>query len=327
MRILVTGGAGYIGSITVRALIERGHDVVVIDTLEKGHRWAVDKRATFFEASVGNREIVTEALKGVDVVMHLAGYIEVGESTKNPERYFDNNVAQAKVLLDCMIECGVDALVFSSTAAVYGQPKHIPLVEDDELVPINPYGESKLRFEKLLDEYALKGMRSIRFRYFNVAGAWPDGSIGEAHHPETHLIPNIIRAFLTENESVHIFGDSYPTKDGTCIRDYIHVCDLAQAHIMGIEALGAGESGGVYNLGNGQGFSNREIVHACAQVIGLSEEEEMHRVVIDAQRPGDPAVLVASSAQAYARFGWQPRYNQIQDIISHAVLWHKKQLV
>ena len=326
MRVLVTGGAGYIGSITTRALIERGYDVCVIDTLEKGHRWAVDARATFFEGSVGDKELVMRALQGVDVVMHLAGYIEVGESTRDPERYFHNNVDNAKVLLDCMMACGAKALVFSSTAAVYGQPKRVPLLEDDELAPINPYGESKLRFERLLDEYAQKGFRSIRFRYFNVAGAWPDGSLGEAHHPETHLIPNIINAFLTSDKAVHIFGDDYPTKDGTCVRDYIHVCDLARAHIAALEALVAGEPGGIYNLGNGQGFSNREIVHACAHVIGLSEREEAECVIIDEKRHGDPAVLIASSQRAYERFGWKPQYNQVNDIISHAVLWHKNQL-
>lgn len=323
MRILVTGGAGYIGSITTRMLLDCGHEVVVIDTLENGNKWAVDKRAVLFEGSVGDREVVSRALADVDAVMHLAGYIEVAESMTNPEKYFHNNVDNGKVLLDCMEESGVNKLVFSSTAAVYGQPKKVPLVEDAELVPINPYGESKLCFERMIDERAEKGLAAIRFRYFNVAGAWPDGSLGEAHDPETHIIPNFLRALL-KGESIFIFGDTYPTPDGTCVRDYIHVCDLAHAHIMALEALGNDEPGGIYNLGNGAGFSNLEIARTCAQAAGLSQQEIGARIVIEGPREGDPAVLIASAEKAHCRFGWTPQYDNISEIVGHALAWHAK---
>lgn len=326
MRVLVTGGAGYIGSITTRALLDRGHDVVVVDTLENGHEWAVDQRATFVQGSVGDASLMREALQNIDVVMHLAGYIEVGESVKNPEKYFKNNVENAHVMLDTMMGCGVNKIVFSSTAAVYGQPKKVPLEEGFELSPINPYGQSKLQFEQLLDEYAAQGLISIRFRYFNVAGAWPDGSLGEAHDPETHLIPNVIRSLRNPNGEVHIFGHEYPTKDGTCVRDYIHVCDLAQAHIAGIEALGNGEQGGVYNLGNGQGFSNLEIVHTCVKLLGITPEDEARRVLLEDNRPGDPAVLIASAHKAHERFGWKPRYDNIEEILTHAIAWHSRDM-
>lgn len=321
MRILVTGGAGYIGSITTRTLLDRGHEVVVLDTLENGNRWAVDERATFFEGSVGDREIVSQALEGAEAVMHLAGYIEVGESMKNPEKYFHNNVDNGRILLDCMEDKGVSKLVFSSTAAVYGQPKVVPLLEDAELKPINPYGESKLRFEQMIDERAQSGLCAIRFRYFNVAGAWPDGSLGEAHHPETHIIPNFLRALLN-GESIRIFGDAYQTVDGTCVRDYIHVCDLAHAHVMALEALGKDEIGGIYNLGNGTGFSNLQIAQTCARRVGLSDEEVSNRIIIEGPREGDPAVLIASSAKARERFGWEPQYADISEIVDHALAWH-----
>ena len=322
MRILVTGGAGYIGSITTRALCDRGHDVRVIDTLEKGHKWAVDSRAKLYEGSIADKPLVEQALDGVDAVMHLAGYIEVGESMKDPQRYFSNNVDNGHVLLEQCHKAGVKNFVFSSTAAVYGQPKIIPVSENDELAPINPYGESKRQFELLLDEYAEQGIRSIRFRYFNVAGAWPDGSLGEAHSPETHLIPNVIRALMS-GDKVHIFGQNYPTKDGTCVRDYIHVCDLAQAHIYALEALGGGEQGGIYNLGNGQGFSNLEIVTACCEALGIDAATRKACVIMDPPREGDPATLVASSTRARERFGWEPRYATIDEIVSHACAWHK----
>ena len=316
MHILVTGGAGYIGSITTRALLDAGHECTVLDTLENGHRWAVDNRATFKEGNVGDRTLVRDALDGVDCVMHLAGYIEVAESVTNPEKYFKNNVDAPRIMLEEMVRLGIGKLVFSSTAAVYGDPSEIPLTESAQTSPINPYGESKLCFERLLDEYT-PAITSIRFRYFNAAGASPDARLGESHDPETHLIPRALHAVIDRQQSFTIFGDGYPTKDGTCVRDYIHVCDLAQAHLLGIEALGRDEPGGVYNLGVGNGFSNLEVLIACKDITGSTLE-----IVFGQPREGDPAVLVASSEAARRRFGWCPAYSDLSTIIDHAYAWH-----
>jgi UDP-glucose 4-epimerase len=318
MRILVTGGAGYIGSITVRTLIDRGHECVVLDTLERGHKGAVDTRAEFVEGSVGDFAAVTGALDGCDAVMHLAGYIEVAESQQNPELYFRVNYREPAAMLAAMQDAGVDALVFSSTAAVYGEPESLPITEDAPTEPVNAYGASKLAFEGRLDESAAQwGLRSIRFRYFNVAGAWPDGSMGEAHDPETHLIPRILRSMREGLERFEVFGGDYPTPDGTCVRDYIHVCDLAEAHAMALEALHEGSEGGVFNLGNGRGFSNREVVSECARVTGSAVE-----IVIGDRRPGDPASLVASAARAEEGLGWIPQRGELSDMISDAWAWH-----
>jgi len=316
MHILVTGGAGYIGSITTRTLLDAGHACTVIDTLENGHRWAVDERATLIEGSVGDRACISHALSAVDCVMHLAGYIEVAESVAHPDRYCANNVAAPQVMLEEMRARGVDKLVFSSSAAVYGQPSEIPLSEDARTEPINPYGSSKLQFENLLDDFA-DAITSIRFRYFNAAGAYPDGSLGECHTPETHLIPNVLTALINKEPSFTLFGDDYPSSDGTCVRDYVHVCDIAQAHLLGIETLGRGEGGGAYNLGNGTGFSNYEIVQSCMAVTDTALS-----IRYGPRRAGDPAVLVASPRLAMKRFGWSPRYSDITTIIKHAYAWH-----
>jgi len=325
MNILVTGGAGYIGAITTRLLCERGHTCVVLDTLENGHLTSVDPRAELVVGSVGDRLLVESLLRErqIDAVMHLAGYIEVAESKEFPEKYYANNVEAPRQMLAAMRAAGTPALVFSSTAAVYGEPKRVPILEDDPKQPINPYGASKLAFEDALDEAAAEwGLRSIRFRYFNVAGAWPDGSLGEAHEPETHIIARILEALLDAEETgavprFSLYGTDYPTPDGTCVRDYIHVADLARAHALVLEALGAGEDGGVYNLANGQGYSNREVMAACERVTGhalqVNEEE---------RRPGDPAVLIAEAARAYQRFGWQPQYPALADMITHAWAWY-----
>jgi len=318
LHILVTGGAGYIGSITTRILLDAGHVCTVIDTLENGHLWAVDTRARFLQGDVGDAACMREALRDIDVVMHLAGYIEVGESYKNPEKYYRNNVDAPHVMLDEMVRAGVDKLVFSSTAAVYGEPSQIPITEQASTVPVNPYGESKLRFEQLLDDYS-NSITSIRFRYFNAAGAMPDATLGEDHHPETHLIPNILNTIISNRSDFSIFGNEYPTPDGTCVRDYIHVCDIAQAHLLAIEALGVGESGGVYNLGNGKGFSNLEILQSCMNVAGQDLD-----IRFAPPRAGDPAVLVASPFAARERFDWQPRYPEIDTIATHAYRWHQK---
>lgn len=317
MRVLVTGGAGYIGSITVRTLLDRGHECVVLDTLERGFREAVDPRAAFVQGSVGDRTLVEDALTGCDAVMHLAGYIEVAESQLNPEAYFRVNNTEPAAMLDAMEDVGVRAIVFSSTAAVYGQPDEVPIREDAPCVPVNAYGASKLAFERRLDDAEEQGLRAIRFRYFNVAGAWDDGSMGEAHDPETHLIPRILKAMASGQERFEIFGDDYPTPDGTCVRDYIHVRDLAAAHAIALERLADGGPGGIYNLGNGRGFSNREIVEACARVTGHEVA-----ITIGERRAGDPAVLVASSEKARSDLGWEPAHTDVEGIVADAWRWH-----
>jgi UDP-glucose 4-epimerase len=318
MRILVTGGAGYIGSVTVRALLDAGHEAVVLDTLEKGWRAAVDSRAVLEVGSVGDRAAVDRVLPGCDAVMHLAGYIEVAESQADPDRYFANNVTAPAVLLDAMAEHGIDALVFSSSAAVYGQPEAFPIAEDAATVPINAYGASKLAFERLLaDRGESAGLRSVSLRYFNAAGAWPDGSMGEAHDPETHLVPCVLRSIVAGRTSFEVFGGDYDTPDGTCVRDYVHVCDLALAHRLALECLGSGGPGGVFNLGNGRGYSNREVVAACADVTGRRVKVE-----IGPRRAGDPARLVASRERAVADLGWTPERDDLRVIVADAWRWH-----
>lgn len=318
MRILVTGGAGYIGSITTRVLLDAGHECVVLDTLERGYAPAVDARAEFVQGSVGDRDVCLRSLEGCDAVMHLAGYIEVAESVQFPEKYDRANALEPLVMLDAMAEQGVDAIVFSSTAAVYGEPESVPILEDAPTRPVNPYGASKLAFEHTLDARRdAEGLRSVRFRYFNVAGAWPDGSMGEAHEPETHIIPRVLQSMRDGQSSFEVFGGDYPTPDGTCVRDYIHVLDLAEAHRLGLEHLGAGGRGGVFNLGNGTGYSNLEVVRTCARVSGQEVD-----VRIGPRRPGDPAVLVASAARASAELGWSARHAALDDIIGEAWRWH-----
>ncbi len=318
MRILVTGGAGYIGSITARHLLDAGHEVTVIDSLVRGREEAVDPRARFVRGEIGDAAALDEALPGCDAVMHLAGFIEVAESQSEPGRYFDANVAQPVRMLDAMVRHGVSDIVFSSTAAVYGEPESVPIPEDAPTRPVNVYGATKLMFEQMLDAYATAhGVRSIRFRYFNVAGAWPDGSLGEAHDPETHIIPRILHSMAGGRREFEVYGDDYPTPDGTCVRDYIHVCDLAEAHRLGLERLHAGGGGGVLNLGNGQGYSNLEVVRACADVTGVDVD-----VSIGPRRPGDPAVLVASAARAGSDLGWKPSRGELAEMIGDAWRWH-----
>jgi UDP-glucose 4-epimerase len=318
VRILVTGGAGYIGSITTRVLLDAGHECVVLDTLERGHAGAVDGRALLIEGSVGDAAALDQALPGCDAVMHLAGYIEVAESVADPAKYHRSNAEEPLVMLEAMMRHGVGAIVFSSTAAVYGEPESVPIRENAPTRPVNPYGESKLEFEHSLEAAAAEGvLRAIRFRYFNVAGAWPDGSMGEAHDPETHIIPRVLAALRDGQERFEVYGGDYPTPDGTCVRDYIHVLDLANAHRIGLEALGRGHAGGVYNLGNGQGYSNLEVVRTCAQRSGREVD-----IAIGPRRPGDPAVLVASAEKAGAVLGWRPERGKLSDIIGDAWAWH-----
>jgi UDP-glucose 4-epimerase len=318
MRVLVTGGAGYIGSVTVRSLLDAGHEVVVLDTLEKGWRAAVDVRAALEVGSVGDRGALERVLPGCDAVMHLAGYIEVAESQADPERYFTNNVIAPGVLLEAMAGHGVGALVFSSTAAVYGQPSVVPITEEAATTPLSAYGASKLAFEQLLQErFRSQGLRSVSLRYFNAAGAWPDGSIGEAHRPESHLIPRVLSSLAAGRATFEVYGDDYDTPDGTCVRDYVHVCDLASAHRSALELLASGAPGGVFNLGGGRGYSNREVVAACAEVTGRDV-----RIEAGPRRAGDPATLVASRERATVQLGWTPERGGLRTIVEDAWRWH-----
>ena len=321
MRILVTGGAGFIGSVTTRLLLDRGHECVVLDTLEKGHREAVDARAELVVGDVGDRKVLADVLPGCDAVMHLAGYIEVAESERQPERYLDNNVIRPTRMLDWMERTGVRRIGFSSTAAVYGEPRVLPIPEDALTIPVNKYGASKLAFEQELRAREATGrLDAVRLRYFNVAGAWPDGSLGEAHEPESHIIPRILGAMADGRRDFEVYGGDYPTHDGTCVRDYIHVLDLARAHALALERLqaGGGGGGGAFNLGNGQGYSNLEVVRACAEVTGVEVEPR-----IGPRRAGDPAVLVASHERARDDLGWTPERGELATMVEDAWRWHR----
>lgn len=320
MRILVIGGAGYIGSHNVHALTERGDEVVVLDSLATGHREAVHPEARFYQGDLRNAadldKVFTE--NNIDAVMHFAAYSLVAESMDKPLKYFDNNVGGMLSLLQAMARHNVDKLVFSSTAAVYGEPKSIPIVEDDPKDPTNPYGESKLIMERMMRWVGeANGIRSVILRYFNVGGALADGSIGEDHRPESHLIPLILQVPLGRRPHISVFGTDYPTKDGSCIRDYLHVMDLADAHLRALDYLAAGGASTVCNLGNGQGFSVLEMIEAARRVTG----HELP-VRLEGRRAGDPARLVASSERARSVLGWQPKAG-IEEIIRTAWTWHK----
>ena len=319
MNVLLTGGAGYIGSHVIRALMAAGHECVVYDSLVSGHAEAVGD-ARLVRADVSDGEALRSALREnrIDAVIHLAAFIEAGESVVHPDKYFHNNTVIGMTLLDAMRDCNVPRMVFSSTAAVYGTPEHVPIEEDDRLEPINPYGASKLCVELMLRAYAKAyALGFVSLRYFNVAGADPAGDIGEAHDPETHLIPLILQAPLGLREGVQIFGEDYDTPDGTCIRDYIHVCDLAAAHVLALDAAEAG-CVKVYNLGNGEGFSVKEVIEACRDVTGHAIPAEPAP-----RRPGDPPRLIASSARAMDELHWRPQYPDLRRIVSHAWAWHR----
>jgi UDP-glucose 4-epimerase len=318
MRVLATGGAGYIGSITVRELLSAGHEVTVLDTLERGHKAAIDPRAHFVKGSVGDEALLDRVLPECDAVLHMAGYIEVAESQANPERYLENNVNAPLVMLDAMRRHRVTNIVFSSTAAVYGEPASVPITEDAPTEPVNAYGMSKLMFEQLLELYErAHAVRAVRLRYFNVAGALEDGSLGEAHDPETHIIPRVLRSIYVGARHFEVYGSDYPTPDGTCVRDYIHVSDLAVTHRLALERLAAGGGSGVFNLGNGNGYSNLEVVRTCGEVTG-----ERVEVNIGPRREGDPAVLVASAALARDELLWVPQRGGLVEIVADAWRWH-----
>lgn len=321
MKVLVAGGAGYIGSQVALDLARAGHEPVVLDNLVKGHREAV-LRGTFVQGDINQFDLVTELMtkEKIEAVIHLAAHSLVGESVHNPAKYFRNNIANGQVLLDAMVASGVKYIVFSSTAAVYGEPKRVPIPEDHPKNPTNPYGLSKLTFEGMLRFYEeAYGLRYISLRYFNAAGADPEAEIGEDHDPETHLIPIVLKTALGVREHIQLYGTDYPTPDGTCIRDYIHVADLSQAHLLALEALAGGKESTIYNLGNGQGYSNKEVIETARRVTGKEIK------VIDApRRPGDPAVLVASSAKIQAELGWKPKYPELDRIIATAWRWHQR---
>jgi UDP-glucose 4-epimerase len=314
MNIFVTGGAGYIGSICVEELLNAGHAVTVFDNLSEGHRAAVDPRASFAEGDLMDLPSLALAMakSKADAVMHFAANALVGESMTNPVKYFRNNVTGGLHLLESMVQTGVKKIVFSSTCATFGTPERVPIDETLPQRPINPYGESKLMFEQMLRWFdEIHGIRHVALRYFNAAGA--SHRFGEDHRVETHLIPNILKVALGQKESVSVFGTDYPTPDGTCIRDYIHILDLAQAHMLALTS----ESSAKYNLGTGGGTSVREVIAACEKVTGRSI-----RVVEEPRRPGDPARLIASSEKIHSELGWTPKFGSIEPIIESAWKWH-----
>ncbi len=318
--ILVTGGAGYIGSHVVKELQRQGYEPVVYDHLQSGHREAV-RGVRLVEGDLADRESLRRTLQShsISAVMHFAADCLVGESVQNPLKYFNNNVKNSLELIEAMNDMGVRRIVFSSSAAVYGEPEAIPIPEDHPCAPTNPYGETKLIFERVLEALGKAGtVDFISLRYFNAAGADPDGELGEDHAPESHLIPIVLMAALT-GKPVSIFGTDYDTPDGTCIRDYIHVTDLAQAHILGLRQLEQGRRSGIYNLGNGNGYSVREVIELAKRVTG--------RIIQTAEavrRPGDPARLVASSEHIKKELGWVPKYPDLETIIETAWSWHKQ---
>lgn len=330
MGIIITGAAGYIGSIVTEELLRDGFSVIAVDNLQQGHREAIASEAMFVKADLADTEKLGEVFKNyqIEAVVHLAAESLVSESITNPQKYFRANIINGMNLLEAMLQYGVQNIIFSSSAAVYGEPQHIPIEEEHPQIPINPYGESKLIFEHILDWYGRAyGIKHISLRYFNAAGS--SNNYGEDHYPETHLIPNVLRAALKGNP-VSIFGTDYPTKDGSCVRDYIHVIDIALAHIRALKKLGtleasgienssSHESGSVYNIGNGAGFSVLEVVDATRQITNID-------IPLDFQsrRPGDPAVLVASSNRATEELGWKPRFPEIEAIIESAWRWMKK---
>jgi UDP-glucose 4-epimerase len=320
MKVLVCGGAGYIGSHMVRYLLARGHEPVVFDNLSTGHRPAVGE-APLVVGDLLDSSALAQVLAGAsfDAVMHFCARSLVGESVEQPYAYYENNVAGTLNLLQAMQAAGVQRLVFSSTAAVFGQPQGLLIDEQHPTQPINPYGASKLMVERMLaDAQRAYGLRSVALRYFNAAGADRSGAIGESHHPETHLLPNVLRAALGQGSGLKVFGDDYATVDGTCVRDYVHVNDLAAAHLQALGYMDAHEGAHVFNLGNGQGFTVLQVIEAARRVTGADIPFERAP-----RRAGDPAVLVASSARAREVLGWQPAYRDIDAIIESAWRWHR----
>ena len=321
MTILVLGGAGYIGSHTVYELIDNGYDVVIADNLETGYMAAVHPKARFYKGDIRNRDFIDSVFdqEKIDGVIHFAANSLVGESMTKPLKYYDNNLCGTKVLLESMVAHDIKYIVFSSTAATYGEPERIPIMEEDRTCPPNCYGETKLSMEKMFKWTSLAhGMKFVSLRYFNACGAHKSGEIGEAHNPESHLIPLILQVPNGKRPDISIFGDDYDTKDGTCIRDYIHVTDLAQAHILAMEYLAKGGDNGIFNLGNGVGFPVNEVIETARRVTGHPIPAK-----VCPRRAGDPAQLIASSQKARDILGWKPQYDDLETIISSAWNWHK----
>ena len=321
MRVLVTGGAGYIGSVMTSMLLKENHEALVLDNLSKGHREAL-RDAKLVVADIEQKDKIQEICMEFkpEACMHFAALSLVEESMKNPILYYQTNLSGGINLLDSLLASGCRIFVFSSTAAVYGIPDRVPIKEDDICKPINPYGHSKLMFEKVLEE--LDGLGKLKFislRYFNAAGADLESDLGEDHEPETHLIPNVIRAALGIENKARIFGTDYPTPDGTCIRDYIHVVDLCRAHMLALERLAEGGNSAIYNLGNSRGFSVREVMDSVKRVSGKG-----FPVVEEKRRPGDPPVLIASSEKISNELGWEPEYTSLDEIVRTAWAWHSR---
>ena len=321
MKVLVLGGAGYIGSHTVYALIEAGEEVVIIDNLLTGYEAAVHPKAVFYKGDIRDRaflDSVFEKEKDIDAVIHFAASSLVGESMTNPLKYYENNLYGTMVLLGALVAHGIDKVVFSSTAATYGEPENLPILEGDRTLPTNTYGETKLSMEKMFKWVGkAHGLKYVALRYFNACGAHESGEIGEAHNPESHLIPLILQVPNGQREHISIFGDDYATKDGTCVRDYIHVTDLAQAHILAAKYLLAGNDSDVFNLGNGIGFTVKEVIETARKVT-----DDPIKAVIEPRRAGDPAFLIASSEKAKEVLGWKPEYADLETIIASAWKWH-----
>lgn len=322
MKILVTGGAGYIGSHFVKSASAIGHNVMVFDNFSRGHRESIPSGVEFVEVNLLDHKNLLDSLKKfeIDAIVHFAAFAYVGESVEKPEMYYNNNVVGSFNLINTANECGIKKIVFSSTCSVYGNPEFVPISEEAKIAPINPYARTKYMIENILHDFdKAHGMKSIALRYFNAAGADPDGAIGESHNPETHLIPIILQAALGVRENVFIFGDDYDTPDGTCIRDYIHVNDLADAHIKALKLLEETNSSDFINLGTGDGNSVKEVLSVCEEVTGKKINYE-----IVGRREGDPARLVADNKKAKEVLGWTPKYN-LSEIITHAWNWHKNQ--
>lgn len=322
--ILVTGGAGYIGSHAVLTLKQAGYPVVILDNLVYGHRDLVETalQVELIEGDMNDRPLLDRlfATHQIGAVMHFAAYAYVGESVSDPAKYYRNNVIGTVTLLEAMLAANIKQFVFSSTCATYGIPKTVPIPEDHPQSPINPYGATKLMVERILADFDVAyGLKSVCFRYFNAAGADPAGRLGEDHNPETHLIPLVLQTALGLRESVAVFGTDYPTPDGTCIRDYIHVTDLASAHVLGLEYLLKGGNSDKFNLGNGSGFSVKQVIETARQVTGRDIKAIEHD-----RRPGDPPALIGSGEKARTILGWQPEYPEIEQIIQHAWNWHQK---